>query len=158
MHALLGVLRDPGEQDEPTRPPAPTIDLLPALVEQVRAAGLDTALVCRGEPRPVGASTSLTIYRLVQEALSNALRHARDAHSAVVTLRWGTDRLTVEVVDDGLRPGTLQASTGGGLGLIGMRERVVAHGGTVSAGPGAVSGWRVTATLPLTGGHQGDHS
>ncbi|WNV87846.1 histidine kinase [Umezawaea sp. Da 62-37] len=149
MHALLGVLRDPGERDEPTRPPAPGIEQLPALVEQVRAAGLDVALVGLGESRPVGGGTSLTAYRLVQEALSNSLRHAREVRRAVVTLRWSTDQLVLEVVDDGASPGAPPVGTGGGHGLIGMRERVLAHGGTITAGPGSTSGWRVTAHLPL---------
>lgn len=153
MHALLGVLRDPGERDEPTRPPAPGIDQLPTLVEQVRAAGLDVALVRHGNSRSVGGGTSLTAYRLVQEALSNSLRHARDARSAVVTLRWSTDQLVLDVVDDGASPGA--APAGGGHGLIGMRERVLAHGGTITAGPGTTSGWRVTAHLPLATPHAG---
>ncbi|MFD9741597.1 sensor histidine kinase [Umezawaea sp. NPDC059074] len=153
MHALLGVLRDPGERDEPTRPPAPGIEQLPGLVEQVRAAGLDVALLRRGETRPVGGGTSLTAYRLVQEALSNSLRHARDARSATVTLRWSTDQLVLDVVDDGVSRGA--APTGAGHGLIGMRERVLAHGGTITAGPDDPSGWRVTAHLPLTAPHVG---
>ena len=153
MHALLGVLRDPGERDEPTRPPAPGIEQLPTLVEQVRAAGLDVELLRRGESRPVGGGTSLTAYRLVQEALSNSLRHARDARSATVTLRWSTDQLVLDVVDDGVSRGS--APTGAGHGLIGMRERVLAHGGTITAGPDDPSGWRVTAHLPLTAPHVG---
>ncbi|KQS65712.1 sensor histidine kinase [Modestobacter sp. Leaf380] len=154
MRALLGVLRDP---DDPTdfgdsgRPPAPGLADLQALVDQVRTAGLPTVLQVHGKPVPLGGGTGLTVYRLVQEALSNSLRHACNATSASVSLHWADSHLSITVTDDG-HPPTFPAPSGG-LGLVGMRERVLAHGGTVTSGPMAAGGWGVRARLPLTAPH-----
>ncbi len=147
MHRLLGVLRAPDEAVE--RVPAPGLGDLSTLVEQVRAAGVPTTLTVRGSPAPLGTATALAVYRLVQEALTNTLQHAAGARSAGVLLDWSATGLTVEVADDG--PARAARTTPGrvGHGLVGMRERMAAHGGTVAAGPRPEGGWRVAATLPL---------
>ncbi|WP_158277238.1 sensor histidine kinase [Serinibacter arcticus] len=116
---------------------------------------------------PVSGGTALTIYRLVQESLSNTLRHASEARSAVATVRWGADQVVVDVVDDGRAPiragldagrGAGRGREAGGHGLLGMRERVHAHGGSLRTGPDPDAGWRVTAQLPVTASHPGSAS
>jgi signal transduction histidine kinase len=142
MHRLLGVFRT-----EASREPAPGLADLPALVEQVRAAGLPTTLTVTGRPVPLGATAQLAVYRLVQEALTNTRKHAPGARHAYVTLTWDDDAgLTVRVRDDGTAPAPVGEP--GGQGLVGMRERFAAHGGTVRAGRGD-DGWLVEAVLPL---------
>jgi signal transduction histidine kinase len=99
-----------------------------------------------GEKRPLPPALELSAYRIVQEALTNTLRHARAEH-ATVTLRYDADRLDVEVVDDGTAHA---APASGGHGLIGMRERAASFGGRVDAGPRGEGGFRVAASLPVT--------
>jgi signal transduction histidine kinase len=151
MHRLLGLLRadDTDDTDAAARRPAPGLAELPALVDQVRAAGLPTTLVLGGRPVPLGTAAQLAVYRLVQEALTNTRKHAPGASAAEVRLEWSDGGLTVRVRDDGP---PADAAAGVGHGLIGMRERFGAHGGSVSAGPAAPRGWLVEATLPLPGG------
>ncbi|MGY1759726.1 sensor histidine kinase [Geodermatophilus sp. SYSU D00879] len=144
MHRLVGVLRT--DDGGPERTPAPGLDDLAAVVEQVRAAGLPTSLTVTGRPAPLVAGAQLAVHRLVQEALTNTLRHARGARSAAVRLDWRDGELAVEVTDDGdpaAPPGRP------GHGLVGMRERVAAWDGAVVAGPRPGGGWRVAAVLPL---------
>ncbi len=144
MHRLVGVLRT--DDDAPDRAPAPGLGDLAAVVEQVRAAGLPTALTVTGRPAPLATGAQLAVHRLVQEALTNTLRHARGARSATVRLDWRPDELAVEVTDDG-EPAA--APDRPGHGLVGMRERVAAWDGRVDAGPRPGGGWRVAAVLPL---------
>ncbi|MCU1501684.1 MAG: two-component sensor histidine kinase [Ilumatobacteraceae bacterium] len=149
LRAALDVLRT-GE-DAP-RAPAPTLADLDALVSGVRASGLDVRTECVGTPAALPATVELAAYRIVQEALTNVTRHA-DARSATIHLTYAAD-LTVEVVDDGsghAHGGRDAAGVvdGGGNGLVGMRERAVALGGTMEAGPRPGGGFRVIATLPL---------
>ncbi|MGY1733947.1 sensor histidine kinase [Geodermatophilus sp. SYSU D01045] len=144
MHRLVGVLRT--DDDPAERAPAPGLADLTGVVEQVRAAGLPTVLTVTGRPRPLAAGAQLAVHRLVQEALTNTLRHARGARSAEVRLDWRATGLTVVVTDDGA-PGVPPDRTG--HGLVGMRERLAAWEGTVDAGPGPGGGWRVAAVLPL---------
>jgi signal transduction histidine kinase len=146
MRRLLGVLRDDEEADTPLTP-QPGIDALEGLLEQVRGAGLATRLTRTGTPAPVSPGAQLAVYRLVQEALTNTLKHARGASSAEVRLHYGADALSLEVVDDGA-PATAPARNGG-HGLAGMRERAAAYGGAVEAGPDRHGGWRVRARIPL---------
>ncbi|QXG76748.1 sensor histidine kinase [Modestobacter sp. L9-4] len=143
MHRLLGVFRT---EDDSSRAPAPGLADLPALVEQVRAAGLPTTLTVTGRPAPLGATAQLAVYRLVQEALTNTRKHAPDARHAEVTLAWDDAALHVRVRDDGTAAAPVSGH--GGQGLVGMRERFGAHGGAVSAGR-ASGGWLVDASLPL---------
>jgi len=144
LRATLGVLRDP-EQPAPVGPAA-GLDDLDGLAGQLRAAGVDVTVdadTAVAIPAPVHAAS----YRIVQEALTNVLRHA-DARSVRVVARAGGDEvLRLVVADDGA--GRLAATTGAGAGLRGMRERAEALGGTLTAGPGEEGGWRVEATLPL---------
>ena len=143
MGGLLGVLRD--DDGAPVRSPAPGLADLETLVDQVRAAGLTTELAVRGSPVPLGATAQLAVYRLVQEALTNTLKHARDASRARVELCWGSEDLAVDVCDDGA-PVTAAVP---GHGITGMGERFAAWGGTVDAGPEPAGGWRVRARMPL---------
>ena len=146
MRRLLGVLRD-DEQADALLAPQPGIAALDGLLEQVRGAGLATRLTRTGTPAPVGPGTQLALYRLVQEALTNTLKHARGASSAEVRLHYGAGDLSLEVIDDGA-PAAAPARNGG-HGLAGMRERAAAYGGDVEAGPRRDGGWRVRARIPL---------
>jgi signal transduction histidine kinase len=145
LDRALGVLRGDG----PSRHPQPGLDDLPTLVEQARRTGLDATLVAHGQPRPVPADLAVTVYRVVQEAVTNTIRHAR-AERLLARLDWQDGALRVEVTDDGGGP---TSSTRDGHGLAGMRERVRASGGRVDTGAGQDGvGFRVSATLPLAGG------
>jgi signal transduction histidine kinase len=148
LRRLLGVIR-PGEGEEPSYAPQPGISRLTELVEQVRATGLAIDLSVDGEVRELPEATSLCVYRIVQEALTNALKHAA-ATRAQVSLRYEPDELRVRVDDDGR--GVSEAAANGsaaGRGLIGMRERVALFGGEVQAGPSADGGYCVSARLPV---------
>jgi signal transduction histidine kinase len=143
LRATLGLLRDTGQQ-APTAPAAGLEDL-DDVAGQLRAAGVAVSLdvdTDRAVPTPVHAAS----YRIVQEALTNVLRHA-DARTAAVVARADGDTLTISVVDDGTGRSTAK---GAGAGVRGMRERAEALGGTLHAGPGPGGGWRVDATLPLS--------
>jgi signal transduction histidine kinase len=147
MRRLLGVLRD--DDDSNGLDPQPGLDQLEDLLEQVRRTGLTVRKDVRGAPQALTMTEQLTVYRAVQEALTNTMKHARDATAATVLLDWQPHALSVTVTDDGsARPDTAASATDG-LGLSGMRERIAVHGGTLRAGPGSRSGWRVHATLPL---------
>lgn len=144
MRRMLGVLRD----DEPgSKAPQPGIGDLGRLVEESRAAGLPVALVVEGDPAEVADSVGLAVFRVAQEALTNARRHGRDVGSAEVLLRYRGDEIEVRIVDDGASG----APTSGGHGLVGMRERVAAYGGSLTAGSPENGGFEVRAVLP-TGG------
>ncbi|MFD1366502.1 sensor histidine kinase [Actinoplanes sichuanensis] len=134
-------------QDDPDLAPQPGLDQLDALVGRVRESGLPVTLTRSGRPRPVPAGIALTAYRVAQEALTNTIRHAAGA-GAAVHVEYGDDHLRVEVTDTGGRAGT-QAATGGGYGLIGLRERLAVYGGTLRAGPRVSGGYRVDARIPL---------
>jgi signal transduction histidine kinase len=141
MRRLLGVLRDDGEA---ALAPQPGLADLDALLEQVRAAGLPVTLETSGSRGSLGPGAELTVYRLVQEALTNTLKHAgTDAH-ATVRLRYEPDGVEVEVTDDGRGLAPVGA---GGQGLSGMRERAAVYGGEVEAGPASSGGWRVYSRL-----------
>jgi signal transduction histidine kinase len=145
MRRLLGVLRD--EDAGQALAPQPGIDDLAELVESARTAGLSVGLAVTGRPHSLPSGLGLTVYRIVQESLTNAARHASGAR-VEVTLRYEEDALDVAVVDDG---GRAVASVGGdgGRGLLGMRERVAVFAGTLDAGPRATGGFAVRARLPL---------
>ena len=148
LHGLLGVLRsDDDHGDDDSRRPAPGLADLATLVDRVRAAGLPTTLTVVGRPTPLGTAAQLAVYRLVQEALTNTRKHARGASRAGVALTWTAGGLEVVIQDDGC--GDAASPDHVGHGLVGMRERISAHGGSVSAGPAPAGGWRVAASLPL---------
>ena len=147
LRAILNVLRQADDAD-PTQP-APGTAQLDALIAGARRAGLETTLTVTGEPVPLPAAVDLTAYRIVQESLTNAIRHAGPA-TAAVSLVYHHDELCIDVTDTG-RGQPVTAGPGGGHGLAGMRERAAAVGGTVETGPGPSGGYRVAARLPLGG-------
>jgi len=149
MRSLLGVLRSADEQDAELAP-QPGVEQLAGLLEQTRAAGLPVSFAIEGVPRPLPPGSALAAYRVVQESLTNARKHGGPTVSAAVTLRFCEDQLVIKVTDDGRARSVPVDGDGLGHGLIGMRERVDVHGGTVTAGPRPGGGWRVTATLPLS--------
>jgi signal transduction histidine kinase len=143
LRRTLGVLRSDGA----LRQPQPGIDAVPPLVDGARRAGLAATLEEHGERRSVPADLGVTAYRIVQESLTNTVKHAR-AGSVLVRLDWRDAALHLEVSDDGRGPAS--GGSPGGHGLVGMRERVATAGGELSAGPGLDGvGFRVMATLPL---------
>ena len=148
LRAILNVLRQADDAD-PTQP-APGTSQLDALVAGARQAGLETTFTVTGEPVPLPAAVDLAAYRIVQESLTNAIRHAGPA-TAAVSLGYRDGELLVEVTDTGRGPQLGAPRTGAGHGLAGMRERAFAVGGTVQTGPGPGGGFRVAARLPLVG-------
>jgi signal transduction histidine kinase len=133
------------------------LDQLEALVEGARSAGLIVDLRIDGDPPALSAAAELTLYRLTQEGLTNALRHAGPGAAVTVELRFSDGTAFLEVIDDGA--GKLSAAghlrdlrPSGGNGLIGMRERVAVHGGQLTAGPRLGAGWQVTAVVPVKAG------
>ncbi|HEY7283502.1 MAG TPA: sensor histidine kinase [Actinomycetota bacterium] len=150
MRRVVGALRDADES--PALAPQPTLARVDALVVQARETGLPVELSVEGEPVPLPAGVDLTAYRLVQEGLTNAIKHA-GAHHAQVRVRYGDGHVEVEVSDDG---GGVAASghgdqlMNGGHGLVGMRERVSIYGGELEAGPRDGGGFRLRARLPVT--------
>jgi signal transduction histidine kinase len=152
---LLGVLRQRPSQDPGgSLQPVPDLTQLDTLIEQVRSAGLDTTLEIRGQAPDVPAGVQLTVYRLVQEALTNTLKHGGPGARASVRLRYLPGELLVDIDDDGAGA-TAPETAGIGSGLLGMRERVHAYGGDVRAGPRSPGGWQVSARLRLDGGDAG---
>jgi len=149
---LLGVLRQPpGDDPAAALAPVPGLTQLDALIAEVRSAGLRTTLAVCGQPPEVPAGVQLTVYRLVQEALTNTLRHGGRGARATVRLRYLPGELRVDIDDDGAGA-TAPAPAGAGGGLIGMQERIGAYGGDVRAGPRQPAGWTVSARLRLDGG------
>lgn len=143
MRRLVGMLRTDG--DTPLAP-QPGLRDIPRLVEQVREAGLPVDLAIEGDARELPVGLELSAYRIVQEALTNALKHAGDA-SASVHVRYGADSLELEVVDDGT--GAASRLDSGGHGLVGMRERVALYGGRFEAGRRPAGGFTVRVLLPI---------
>jgi signal transduction histidine kinase len=143
MRRMVGVLRRP--EEAPALAPQPSLEHLNRLVEQAREAGLPVELRVEGDPLPLPAGVDLTAYRLVQEGLTNALKHAQ-AERAVVIVRYDGESLEVTVSDDGRGTGS---DDGGGHGLVGMRERVAVYGGWLEAGPRPEGGYRLSARLPV---------
>jgi signal transduction histidine kinase len=145
MRRSLGVLRR--EDDERALAPQPGVDDLNGLIEEARAGGLTVQFAVEGERVPLPQAIDLSAYRIVQEALTNVLKHASAAR-ALVTVRYLGDELEVEVADDGAGA-PARAADGSGLGIVGMRERVEAHGGRLHAGAESDGGFLVRASLPL---------
>ena len=144
IERMLGILRAP--DDETSYDKTPGMSQLETLCEQVREAGLPVELTVAGEVHPLPASLDLTAYRLVQESLTNTLKHAGKTR-ALVRVEYGEDALSIEVLDDGR--GVTPTTVGGGRGLVGMRERVATFRGELVAGPRAEGGFAVRARLPL---------
>jgi signal transduction histidine kinase len=135
------------EGEELELAPQPGLDGLDTLLEKVSRAGLPVRLHVDGEPFPLPRAIGLSIYRIVQEGLTNALRHAGASH-ADVTLRYGNDELQIDVRDDGEGGST---SDGLGHGLVGIRERVKIYGGEMTAGTATGGGFILSTRLPLGG-------
>jgi signal transduction histidine kinase len=155
LRAMLGALRDSGQQAP--RSPAPGLARLPDLIRGASAAGLAVTASAAGQPRVLPAAVNLAAYRIVQESLTNAARHAGPAAAVAVRLTYGRNDLSIEVTDSGpARAGRGAAVNGAGraragTGIPGMRERALALGGHLAAGPLPGGGFQVCARLP-TGG------
>jgi signal transduction histidine kinase len=143
MRRLVGMLRS--DADDPLAP-QPGIDDLPVLVTQVREAGLPVHLEVVGDRRQLPVGLELSAYRIVQEALTNALKHAGNAHASV-RIHYGADSLELEIVDDGA--GSQARVSSGGHGLVGMRERVALYGGRFDAGRRPTGGFAIRVLLPI---------
>jgi signal transduction histidine kinase len=143
MRRMVGVLRRP--EEAPALAPQPSLEHLDRLVEQAREAGLQVDLRIEGEAFELPVGVDLTAYRLVQEGLTNAIKHAQ-AKRAEVVVHYSDGEVEVTVSDDGRGVGT---GSGGGHGLVGMRERVLVYGGDLDAGPKPGGGYRLRAKLPL---------
>jgi signal transduction histidine kinase len=146
LRRLLGVLRSGDDTPDGLEPAAGLADL-PALAERVREAGVDVELAVTGDPAAVPAGAGLTAYRIVQEALTNTVRHAGPGTRARVAVACGAGCVDLEVTDDGAGAPVV-GPVGSGRGLVGMRERVEVFGGELDAGPDG-AGWRVAARLRL---------
>jgi signal transduction histidine kinase len=144
LHQLVGLLRRSDKTDEPDVAPQPGLAQLPALIAEIREASLHVELIIEGEQRALPPSVELSAYRIIQEALTNTLKHAGAAH-AWVRLRYTSTGVELEVLDDGTGPPPIPRP--GGNGLVGMRERVALHGGHLETGARPNGGFRVYATL-----------
>ncbi|MFE6973421.1 sensor histidine kinase [Streptomyces sp. NPDC057682] len=149
VRQVLDTLRTPG--DAP-RAPAPGLGRLPELVEQAASTGLTVTVTTEGERGTVPPGADLAAFRIVQEALTNVVRHS-GSRTARVLVGYGQGRVLLRIDDDG--PATGTEAGGSGNGLAGMRERAAALGGTIEAGTASGGGFRVQAELPLTGGSDG---
>ncbi|WP_218579357.1 sensor histidine kinase [Phytohabitans houttuyneae] len=150
LRQVMGLLTmdgDAGRRGEADLAPQPTLDGLDALVVRMRDSGVAVDFEMRGQRAPLPSGVELTVYRLVQEALTNTVKHAAGA-SVRVLVEYAADHVRVEVTDTGGRPGAT-AGTGTGRGLIGLRERLSVYGGTLQAGPRLTGGYRVQARIPV---------
>ncbi|QHC23409.1 sensor histidine kinase [Streptomyces sp. GS7] len=148
LRRMLKVLRA-ADDGGAAAAPMPGLARLDEMVERIRAGGVPVALRVDGTPRPLAPGLELCAYRVVQEALTNVLKHAPGA-SAEVVLAYGPHHVGVSVTDDGEGVNPDRVRTGGGHGLIGMRERAKLYGGTVSIGPRSDGGFAVRLTLPTS--------
>ncbi|PRW61695.1 histidine kinase [Actinopolyspora mortivallis] len=149
LRGLLHVLRHPEEEPDEQRSPQPGVNGIQDLVERVRALGLPVELRIRGDLDQIPTGQGLAVYRIVQESLTNVLKHAGWNATASVALDNDGERIRIEVTDSG-SPRVLEPPTSsGGNGVIGMRERATVYGGSLEAGPTDQGGWRVCAELPL---------
>ena len=147
LRRLLGVLRSEDAEGELT--PQPGTQSLAELAERVRAVGLPVRLEMVGDVDDLPAGVSLGIYRIVQEALTNTLKHAGSGTRATVRVVRTGDQVELDVADDGRQTVRSLVGVAGGNGLIGMRERALVFGGSLEAGPRPEGGWQVRARLPL---------
>jgi signal transduction histidine kinase len=146
MRRLLGILRD--DRGEVPMAPVPSAADVHDLVDQLQASGLTIELNVLGDLNRLDPATGLTTYRIVQEALTNTLRHAGPSVTAMVDLRVTTDSVRIQVDDDGRGGSTVD--DGQGHGILGIRERIAVHDGVVEAGPRPGGGFRVTAVVPVS--------
>jgi signal transduction histidine kinase len=151
LQRLLGFLRDDDATDatDDTHAPQPTLHDLDELVRSVRDVGLDVEVEVTGRRRPLPDTVELSAYRIVQEALTNTLRHAEGASLARVRLDYGDTRLAISVADDGTASSRTEPGSDGGRGLLGMRERAALHDGQLRVGARPGGGFLVDVGLPL---------
>jgi signal transduction histidine kinase len=145
MRRMLVLLRIGTDAEPADYDPAPGLPGLPELLDRVRAAGVAVELTVTGEERPLPPGVQLCVYRMIQESLTNVIKHA-PAASATVALHYGPEELTATVRDDGR--GTAAPTPGAGQGLVGMRERAALYRGTLAAGPRTDGGFEVRLALP----------
>jgi signal transduction histidine kinase len=145
LKATVGLLRNPGDDSSTDTTPAPGLDQLPDVIEACRAAGIDVCVVSDGTPRRLPPLIELTAFRIVQEALTNVTKHAVRP-VVTISLSYDEDTFSAHVVNTSARPGPVGT---GGYGLIGMRERALAVGGSVHAGPADHDQYAVSLTIPL---------
>jgi signal transduction histidine kinase len=143
LRLILGALRGSDSGPGPALGPQPGLDALPGLLDNARQAGLDASADVHGEPRHLSSGVDIAAYRVIQESLTNTIRHA-GARTVHVRLHWSGRTLEIEVADDGQGAREVQE----GHGMIGMRERVTACGGRLAVRPGN-PGFTVTAILPI---------
>jgi signal transduction histidine kinase len=144
MRKMVGVLRQP--EEAPALAPQPSLEHLDRLIAHARERGLPVELRIEGNPEPLPAGVDLTAYRLVQEGLTNAIKHAQAQHAEVL-VRYADGDVELTVTDDGTGDG---GGESGGHGLVGMRERVSVYGGELEAGPLETGGYRLRARLPTS--------
>jgi signal transduction histidine kinase len=149
---MLGLLRNTTPDPSYGLAPQPGVAQLPELVERLSASGLRVTLSSCGDVRSLPPGVDLTVFRIVQEALTNSLKHADAGVAACVVLRYHPRVLEIEVCDDGNVTSATRVVAGGGLGLVGMAERVSVFGGSLETGARPEGGFRVLVTLPLEGG------
>jgi signal transduction histidine kinase len=149
LHRLLGFLRRADQPDD--RAPQPALAQLPELVAQAEQGGLTVELSVEGQPRALAPTLEVSAYRVIQEALTNALKHSGGT-TATVRLGYRPTVLEIEVRDDGDGRAATPPNDLGGHGLMGMRERAALHGGHLRAGAAPQGGFAVHATFPLNGG------
>ncbi|WP_433618762.1 sensor histidine kinase [Dactylosporangium sp. CA-139114] len=151
LRHVMGLLTmdgdEPGPDEPEVEPPSPGLDRIPELVARVRDAGTPVEVIVEGDPRPLPPGVDLAAYRVVQEALTNAMKHAAGA-AVRVRIEHRPAQVRVEVTDDGGSTGPA-APAGDGRGLIGLRERLAVYGGTLAGGPLPTGGFRVHATIPV---------
>jgi signal transduction histidine kinase len=146
LRQVMGLLTE-SVHDQHQLAPQPGLDQIEPLVSRIRATGVPIAYRVLGEPRTLPPGLDLTAYRVVQEALTNTVKHASGA-SVQILVDYEPTRLSLDIADPGGLPGQ-SAASGNGRGLIGLRERVAVHGGTVRAGPSPRGGYRVQVEIPL---------
>jgi signal transduction histidine kinase len=149
LRHMLGLLSDQ-DADAPLSP-QPGVTEIPSLIEHVQHAGVDVELCVEGQPRAVSGGVAVAAYRIVQEALTNVLKHAGGAPTRVV-IRWADAALELEILDCGPGNGVGERDAVVGRGLAGMRERAAMYGGALSAHPGSDGGYEVHARIPLEPG------
>jgi len=149
LHRLLGFLRQAGDEDDLA--PRPGLSQLPRLAASMSESGLAVALSIEGDERSLPPMIGVSAYRIVQEALTNTLKHAAASHADVRVRYWPAE-LEVEIIDDGHGATALSGTSPGGLGLIGMRERAALHGGKLTAAPVSGGGFAVSVKLPTPDG------
>ncbi len=145
MRRLLGILRDDAEPSG--RAPQPGLDQVPQLADRLRKVGPRLDLIVAGEPKTLPPTEDATAFRIIQESLTNVVKHATGATVVSVTLDWRADGLHIEIIDNG--QAAIEESPPDGHGLTGMSERVAMFAGHFTAGPIEAGGWRVNAQLPI---------